>query len=125
MQFTDYFKPMPGDTKAQILKRFEALFDQLHEMAKKGYEHDGNKCKEATVINGEKQGGWVDPKTGTCSACGFYVGRIATHVSALRQLEAQFSELPDDYVYMGGTDGGPEQDGDGGHGEGGGSPVPV
>ena len=105
MRFIDYFSPQPGDTKQQILGRFDAMFQQLDETAKKGYEHEASQCDSGVA----DAGGWIDPVSGVCSACGFYVGRVAAQISALRQLEAQFKELPESYVY-GGTDGRPEQD---------------
>lgn len=99
MKFTDYFNPSVGDTKEQIVNRFEAMMDQLRVMAFKGYEHDPEKCTESTVVNGEKAGGWVDPKSGTCSTCGFYVGKVAMQIDALQGLLDQFKKLPPTYRY--------------------------
>ncbi len=102
MKFVDYFSPEVGETKASIVGKLEAMMDQLREYAKKGYEHDPNAssgCTNFTVVNGDKKGGWVHPKTGRCNACGFYVGKVASHVSALEELLVKFKELPDDYRY--------------------------
>lgn len=98
-EWVELFRAIPGDTRDQLIRRFEAMLGNMQEWVKKGYEHSASECPGATVIDGEKRGGWIDAKTGKCSACGFWVGDLKKKFAELVNLLQDMRALPKNYVY--------------------------
>ena len=98
-EFAVLFQPEIGDSKAQVINRLEVMLAELKKWEKKGYEHASASCTEATEINGEMRGGWISPKTWTCSLCGFYVGSIREDVAQLHMMLDKLREAPEDWKF--------------------------
>lgn len=110
MKLVDMFRPLPGDTRDQLVSKMEVLLSEMRRWAKDGYEHEPDDCKGAKKVAGEMRGGWVQAHNSTCDRCGrslsrdFSIGPIQDQVDEFEALLQQLKTLPEDYRYqMGGS----------------------
>ena len=106
MKLVEMFKPVPGDSRNDLVSKMEVLLSEIKGWAKNGYEHDPDECKGAHKVAGEMRGGWVQAATTICDRCGnslshdFSIGPIQDQADEFEAMLQQLRELPEDYRYQ-------------------------
>lgn len=103
--FVSQFAPKVGDSRDEMVKKFEEMLSHLKRMAKEGYEHDPSACGGATTLHGDIRGGWISPETNKCSGCGLWVKDLKAEVAQVEYSLQRIREFPKSFRW------GPKGDG--------------